>query len=104
MRWISFEDSEWIGKDPVTHEDVCASQPHLRLLEVHHMYWGLFAQVTGFVWIFKLPAPWIGLVLAAIGTWWSADDAWQHYKQRSDPYYTSPVHDLWVWLAEKWRR
>lgn len=69
----------------------------LNLWEVHHFYWALISCLAGWFWIFLSPwQGWVGLLLGSLGSWWLLDDLWQHWRQRREPEYRSPVHRIWI--------
>jgi len=61
--------------------------------EIHHFYWGIILLVIGFILIFYAPV--FGIILSILGLILVIDDEYQHYRQRRQPEYRSPIHRLY---------
>lgn len=55
----------------------------------HHFYIGLVLSWT----------PWWPVQVIGIAI--SADDAYQHWRQKKEPEYLSPLHNAYVWVYRK---
>lgn len=60
---------------------------------VHHAYLGLFLALIGFVLVWVLPM--LAFVLTVCGLAVFADDFYQHFLQRKEPEYQSPLHRIY---------
>ncbi len=72
----------------------------------HHFYWGLVCCIVGFCLLFPLPK--LGLLvwlpLEIVGAILIIDDLYQHFRQKSEPGYLSPIHRWWDEFLEWLRR
>jgi hypothetical protein len=68
---------------------------------IHHGYLGLALILIGFLLVFTSLPFIISLVCVILGILIFADDYWQHYKQKKNPKYQSPLHRFYVWLIRK---
>jgi hypothetical protein len=75
----------------------------MKLFEIHHFWTGLVIMIIGFVWIFKLTAPWIGWGLIVIGAVLAVEDGLAHTRERSNPEHRGPVWYLWRRIKQWWR-
>ena len=66
----------------------------------HHFYLGIALAVVGFI---LMGASWyyVGLFTILTGLLVIIDDVWQHFKQRVDPDYHSPLHRLYEAIYSK---
>ena len=71
---------------------------------MHHFYIGIIAVIAAWFSIFELSGT-IGTVityiLAPFGLYMITDDLYQHYKQRTDISYRSPVNRLYRWIMRQ---
>lgn len=66
---------------------------------IHHAYLGMVLMLTGFYLIFYPNIHWsLSLGLILIGAWLFIDDYYQHWKQRSNRFYRSPIHRFYNWI------
>jgi len=73
----------------------------------HHFYWGLILCIVGFWLLFPLPK--LGLLvwlpLEIVGALLIVDDLYQHFRQKSEPEYLSPIHRWWdefvMWIRRR---
>ncbi len=66
----------------------------------HHFYLGIALAVVGFT-LMGAGWYWVGLFTILTGLLVIVDGAWQHFKQRSDPEYRSPLHKLYGVIYSK---
>lgn len=69
--------------------------------QVHHFYWGLIIAIAGWIvmWFGHLA---LGFGISLLGLVIAFDDLWQEFRHlRGNLSYQSPVHRLWVWIAQK---
>ena len=75
----------------------------MNLFEAHHGFWGLLIMLAGFAGIFYAVPVWLVLTIIALGMWVFLDDVYQHIRQRTNPKYLSPLHNLF-YEAVRWFR
>jgi 4-hydroxybenzoate polyprenyltransferase len=66
----------------------------------HHFYTGIILAIAGFV-LMGNGWYWTGLFVIAVGIIVILDDVWQHFRQKNNPEYHSPLHRLYVYIWKK---
>ncbi len=67
----------------------------------HHFYLGIFLLIAGFVLMGLYGWYWTGGFIALCGVGAVVDDLMQHFKQRKNPEYHSPLHRLYGKIYSK---
>ena len=61
----------------------------------HHYFVGLILLLAGFLFVISEGSLVTACLLTSFGLWLCADDLYQHWRQRTEPDYRSPVHRLY---------
>lgn len=61
----------------------------------HHYYIGILMLIISFIILISIGSPTLSATLFWLGLIVIADDYFQHWRQKTDPYYRSPINMLY---------
>jgi len=74
--------------------NILGLEVRMEFFEWHHLYLGIVMLIAGIV-LLVLSQWLLGAVLCALGLILIIDDLYQHHRQVDEPFYHSPLHQLY---------